>query len=75
MNLGQANFIGADLQGADFRNAMLRDAKFYNANLKGADFRGADMLCSHLSYSQKKGIIYDRTTKFPPPEEHHPAYM
>jgi len=61
VNFGHANLTGAffincnEMQGSDFRNAILRNVDFSGSNLTGTDLGGADLT----------GIKYDSNTKFP----------
>ncbi|EGL9965625.1 pentapeptide repeat-containing protein [Salmonella enterica subsp. enterica serovar Uganda] len=47
-NLRGANLRDADLRGADLRGANLRDADLRGANLRDADLRGADLRGANL---------------------------
>jgi uncharacterized protein YjbI with pentapeptide repeats len=48
----RTSFKGLDLQGADFRHAMVRDTDFSGADLRGADFRGAQLVYANFQGAQ-----------------------
>src|SRR3990170_8604586 len=54
-NLSGANLSGADLRDADLSGADLRDADLSGANLSGADLSGADLRGANLSGADLSG--------------------
>jgi uncharacterized protein YjbI with pentapeptide repeats len=85
-NCRGADFIGANLNGADFRSANLRGAYLIAADLRRADLRGADLIGADFRDADLKGAdltesIFltqaqlnaakgDATTKLPPSLTH-----
>lgn len=53
-----ANFKGMNLSGADFRGADLEKANFENANLSGVNFKNADLEEANLKGAVVKGTIF-----------------
>ena len=54
-NLRNADLRGADLYGANLRNADLRGASLYDADLRNADLRGADLYGANLCGADLRG--------------------
>ena len=60
-NLRNANLIGASLIGANLRNANLIGANLIGANLIGANLRGAYLIDANLEGANLRGEILKKT--------------
>jgi hypothetical protein len=60
MNLSDANFAGALLEGAVFDGAFLLNTSFVNARLAGASFKGASLIGTRFDGADLNGVSFDR---------------
>ncbi len=57
----KCNLVGADLQGANLRDAELKESNLEAANLKGANLQNANFKRANLRYANFKGAIIQDT--------------
>lgn len=58
----EADFSGADLQGADFSNSNVKACSFSGADLRGANFTKAALDDADFSGAKLGGANFDRAT-------------